>query len=587
MTAVSQPGARRRLTRPPLPLIIAAVLVLTVISIFGARFVASRGAGPLAGASVATVTLGPLVASINATGEVEPLQRSELAFAAREGRVAAVLVSEGDVVAANDPLVRLETRQLDAEVASAAAALAQAQADLQGLLDGATEAEIAAARAQVDAARGALRQVQGSVTEADIRAAEQRVVEARARLATLEGAPNPDALTQAEAALAQAQANLDRQRSELSAAKEQARRAVEARANDLRDAQATYAQALRDQQRALDDDRDPVTGAPLTDSGRESYINALAAAERAMQDADEALAQARVEYENARQSEISGLADAEARVERAQADLNALLNPNPDDLAAARAELAAAEARLAQLTGEQQAGALQAQRANLTAAEANLEALLADPQASELARAEARVAQAQAQLELAQISRDEATLRAPFAGVVAAVNVAPGEQVSGQSPVTLLDVSRYMVTVTVDEVDIARVSLGQPVEVTIDALGGAPLEGAVRRIAPQPQSGDTVTAYEVMLEVDPGDRPVRTGMTASASIITDRRDAALSVPAQAVRVEDGTTVVRVVVSDADGEQQVVTRPVELGLRAGDRVEILSGLEEGDQVVVQS
>ena len=79
-----------------------------------------------------------------------------------------------------------------------------------------------------------------------------------------------------------------------------------------------------------------------------------------MNDADSALTQARVDYDNARQSETAGLADAQAKLDSAQADLNGLLNPSAENLAGARAALASAEARLAQLTGDQHAGAVPA-----------------------------------------------------------------------------------------------------------------------------------------------------------------------------------------------------------------------------------
>lgn len=586
MTTLPQSRFGGRLKRPPWPILVAAVLVIALIVTLVLRGTAFRAADPLQGGTPATVTRGELIASITATGKVEPRQQAELSFGGAAGRVSEVLVAEGDTVAKDAALVKLDARRLAAEVSAAEAVLAQAQADLQALKDGATPEQIAAARAQVTAAQGTLRQTEGSVTAADLRAARAELDEALARLAALEGRPNADALARAQATLAEAQANLDTQRTALSAAKEQANRTVEIRANELREAQATYAQALRDKQRALDDDRDPRTGGPLTDSGKEGYINAAATAERKMLDADAALAQARVDYEAARQNEIAGLPDAEAKLAQAKTDLSTLLSPNAEDLAAARARLASAEARLAQLTGAQRQGALDAQKGSLAAAQAQLAELLADPKASDLARAEAKVAQAQAQLEQARIALDELTLRAPFAGTVGTVNVTPGEDVGQQAPVTLLDTSRFQVKVTVDEVDVARVAVGQPVDVLLDALGAPALKGTVRRVSPVSQADNSVTAYEVVIEIDPAGRPIKSGMTASASIISERREGVLRVPAAALRTENGATVVSVIATDKDGKQQVSTQPVEVGLRAGDQVEIRGGLSEGQQVLVK-
>jgi DNA repair exonuclease SbcCD ATPase subunit len=178
------------------------------------------------------------------------------------------------------------------------------------------------------------------VTEADIAAARARVDEARARLNALQGAPNNDQLTAARSALTEAQAALERQRSALSAAKLDAERQVFERANRLRDAQTAFAAARDNLARVEADGKDPLTGAPLSDAGKRTYADAFAQAERALADAELALNQARIAYETARQNEITGLAEAEARVATAQANLDALLNPNPDRIAAARAALA-------------------------------------------------------------------------------------------------------------------------------------------------------------------------------------------------------------------------------------------------------
>jgi HlyD family secretion protein len=121
--------------------------------------------------------------------------------------------------------------------------------------------------------------------------------------------------------------------------------------------------------------------------------------------------------------------------------------------------------------------------------------------------------------------------------------------------------------------------------VLIDALGAPALNGTVRRIAPQSAEGQSVTAYKVTVEVEPGDRPMKPGMTASASIISDQRKGVLQVPAAAVRTENGASVVSVVTTGADGKQTIRTQLVEVGLRAGEQVEIRSGLSEEQQVLV--
>ncbi|MFN3374808.1 MAG: efflux RND transporter periplasmic adaptor subunit, partial [Chloroflexus sp.] len=219
-------------------------------------------------------------------------------------------------------------------------------------------------------------------------------------------------------------------------------------------------------------------------------------------------------------------------------------------------------------------------------AQARWAQLPADPRTRDIARAEARLAQAQAQLEAARIRLDEATLRAPFAGTVAAINVAPGEAVSGQAPIVLIDVSRYLVKVTVDEVDIARVAIGQPVEINVEALNAPPFSGQVVSIEPLPAGTSAVTAYRVTVAFDPSGQPVRPGMTISAAIVAATRSNVLQIPATAVRSVGTKTLVEVVTMDENGQRKLVERSVLVGLRANGVVEIKSGLTEGEQVVVR-
>lgn len=588
MTSIPQPRSGGRLRRPPLAIIIAAVLIVAVLATLAIRAFTSGRVDPLAGSTLAPVSRGSLVLGVSATGQVEPRTQADLAFASGSGRVSQVFVAEGDTVASGATLVELDSRELAAQVAAADANLAIARADLASLQTGATSEQIAESQAQVRAAQGSLSQIRGSVTEADLRAARAAVEEARARVAKLEAGPKNDERTRATAALEEARANQDRQRSQLAAAKANAQAAVDQQANALRNAQSAYSTAYWDLEHVKADKTDPRTGKSLNDAEVQDFVSAFEQAQRNLADVEAALKQAQVDYETARQNEISGLSTAEAQVATAQADLDSLLQgAEADEMAGARAQLARAEADLARLTGAERNGSLTAQQANLEAAQARLAQLTADPTTSDLARAEAKVAQAQAQLDQARIRLDDATLRAPFAGVVAAVSVAPGEAVGAQTvPVTLIDTGRYLVKVTVDEVDIARVAVGQPVDVLIDALGSPSLPGTVRRIEPLPKGESAVTAYQVTLEVDPSGRALKSGMTASATIVADRRDNVLSVPAAAVHTNAAISQVTVAVTGSDGRVTLEDRQVTVGLSNGEAVEILSGLAEGEQVVIR-
>ncbi|NJN16850.1 MAG: efflux RND transporter periplasmic adaptor subunit [Oscillochloris sp.] len=587
MTSVPQ-NRSRGLRRPSWPVMIALFMVVAVVITLAGRNFLAAPPDPLADLTLVPVTRGSLTLGVSATGSVEPRIQADLTFDAAAGRVNEVLVAEGDQVRAGDPLIQLDARQLNAELTAAQANLAVAEADLLAVREGATPEQIAEAEAQVAAAQGSLAQTESSVTGADIAAARAGVDEARVRLAELERGPKSDAVTRATTAVEEARAELERQRSALTAAKEQARIRVEQAANSVREAQSTYSTAYWDNEHVKNNETDPRSGRPLSDTEVRDFAAALDSAARALADAETNLNQSQVDYETAKQNEISGLQSAEARVRSAQADLDELLTgADADELASARAQLARAQAELAGLTGGERSAAISSQNANLTAAQARLAQLTADPQSSDFARAEARVAQAQAQVEQAQLRLDDATLRAPFAGTIAAVNVAPGEAINAQgAPVVLIDVSRYLVNVTVDEVDIARVSIGQPVEVLIDALGAPTLDGTVLRLEPLPQTDSAVTAYKVTIEIDPVGLALKPGMTASATIIADERSNVLSVPVAALRREGTTSLLSVAILNEDGSSRIEERAVKTGLTTGDRIEITSGLAEGEQVVVR-
>jgi HlyD family secretion protein len=587
MTTIPQPRATGRSRRPNIAVIIAVILVLAVVVTLVVQNFFARPADPLANAVTAPVAVANLTLGVNATGQVEPRVQAELAFTGNSGRVSELLVNEGDAVKTGDPLIALDNRQLEAELTAAEANLAVAQADLLAVREGATQEQIAEAQAQVAAARGNLTQTQGSVTNADLSAARASVEEARARLNDLLAGPNNDERARAQTALTDAQAEFERQRNALSAAKEQARITVEQRANAVRDAQATYETAYWDLEHVRKNETDPRTERPLSDAQIRDFEAAFAQAERNLKDAEANLAQSQVDYETAKQNEISGLESAQARVNSAQVDLDTLVSgAEADEIAAARAQLARAEADLVSLTSSARTGAINAGQANVEAAQARLEQLTADPLASDIARAEARVAQAEAQIEQVRIRLDDTVLRAPFDGVVAQINVAPGETISGSTaPLVLIDVARYLVKVTVDEVDIARVAIGQTVEVLIDALGAPALEGTVLRTEPLPSGDSAVTSYRVTVEIDPAGRELKPGMTASATIIADKRDNVLTIPTAAVRSEGANSLVTVLQVAADGTRTGEERSVKLGLRTGDTVEVLSGLAEGELVVL--
>ena len=153
-------------------------------------------------------------------------------------------------------------------------------------------------------------------------------------------------------------------------------------------------------------------------------------------------------------------------------------------------------------------------------AQAQLDLLQAGATAEEVAVAQASVTQAQAVLEAARVSLERCAVRAPFAGTVGAVNVRAGElAVPGQPLVAVGDLATLRVETTdLDEIDVARVSVGQQAAITFDALPEQVFTGRVTRISPMAEPGAGGVNYTVVLELDALAPAIRWGMTAFVDI---------------------------------------------------------------------
>jgi HlyD family secretion protein len=195
----------------------------------------------------------------------------------------------------------------------------------------------------------------------------------------------------------------------------------------------------------------------------------------------------------------------------------------------------------------------------------------------------ADVQKAQLQVQLAQRQLDKAQIVAPLDATVAAVNIKEGEATGTAPAVTLVDTSQLHIDITVDEIDIAKVQVGQPVSVTLDALPGVELTGKVDRIASTSTTVNGVVSYAVRLVIDKTDAALRSGMTANASIVLETHQNALLAPNWAIRrdKQTGKSYLTLLVDNKTTHEV----EVKTGLRNDNFSEILSGASEGQVVVV--
>ncbi len=231
-------------------------------------------------------------------------------------------------------------------------------------------------------------------------------------------------------------------------------------------------------------------------------------------------------------------------------------------------------------------------QAQLTAAEAQLDAAEDQAADSDDASADAAVVSAESDVAAAQEAVAQATLTAPMAGTVAAVDLAVGDRVgtsqqSGgsedtQAQVTVVSTGTFVVEANVSAADAARVKQGLAAEIT-PVGADEPVEGTVRTVGLVAEADSSGAAtFPVTVDVTGKRDDLYAGSSATVVVVVAERENVLTVPAMALHTEDGTTYVNKVV---DGK--AVRTDVEVGESFGAQTEVTAGLAEGDEVEVQA
>ncbi|MBI5189689.1 MAG: efflux RND transporter periplasmic adaptor subunit [Nitrospirae bacterium] len=217
---------------------------------------------------------------------------------------------------------------------------------------------------------------------------------------------------------------------------------------------------------------------------------------------------------------------------------------------------------------------------------------------AQIESARAAVEQARAGLVIAETNLGKTVIRAPMDGVVINKNVEVGQTVAASfSTPELLDIGDLKtmeVEVSIDEADVGQVKVGQDAEFTVDAFPEKVFKGRVSEIYYAPITVQNVVTYTGIVEVDNPELLLRPGMTANVNVITSRKSAVLLLPNAALRVDMGEDVRkknkveaaregRTVWTLKGGEPEAVR--VRLGITDFTNTEILSGMDEGDTVVV--
>ena len=222
-----------------------------------------------------------------------------------------------------------------------------------------------------------------------------------------------------------------------------------------------------------------------------------------------------------------------------------------------------------------------------------------------VARAQMLVLQAKIAQSQAQVAQDQASLKqfeeqlsytdivSPLDGIVLSRDVEIGDAVSsilvlgsGATLVmTLGDTSQVYVKGKVDESDIGRVYLGQPARIKVESFKDKTFNGVVTKISPMGVEKDNVTTFEVRVSIQNPGGELKAEMTANAEIILEEHKSVLQIPEGAI-IYDKDRNASVEVPDAKGKDGQRKVAINIGISNGAKTEVLKGLNEGDQVILQ-
>jgi len=228
---------------------------------------------------------------------------------------------------------------------------------------------------------------------------------------------------------------------------------------------------------------------------------------------------------------------------------------------------------------------IQSAQSGLQQAQDDLALTTAAPRKEDIDLYEAKVEQAKAQTELLKNQIQNTNLIAPIAGQIAEINKKEGEMVQAafqDSVISILPDSPYQVKINVYEEDVVKIKIDNETEISLVAFPDQTFKGKVISIYPAENLIDGVVYYKVIIAINEPPEGIKSGMTADVVIKTAQKENVLIIPEGAVQKKDGRNFIQISENGNLQEREVV-----LGISGTDNmVEIISGLQEGEKVVLQ-
>ncbi|MEG4859936.1 efflux RND transporter periplasmic adaptor subunit [Microcoleus sp. K1-B6] len=516
-----------------------------------------------------------LTVRITSSGTVQPVQRVNLSPKG-SGRIAELFVEQGDKVEAGQIVARMESRDVEAQLAQAQAREASVRAKLAKIEAGNRSEDIASARARLEQAEASLAQAQAGSRVEEVAGARARLQQTQAGLQRLRAGSRVEEVSQGRARLAQAQARLaDAQTGSVKQEIAQAQTQIE----------SSKAQAELTAQR-VERNRPLVEEGALAKDKLDELIKENRTAQAKLIESQRRLQQLQ-------ESRLSQIQQLQAAVQVEQQALNQLQNgTRSEEIARAEAEVAEARSKLAQLENGNRPEEIAKAEAAVAEAKSQLAAQENGSRPEEIAQAKAELEEAQAQVRFQEVQLEDTKVRAPFAGIITqryaiqGAFVTPATSASEATSATstsIVALARDVeVLAKVPEADISQIKPGQEVEIVADAYPDKVFKGRVKLIAPEAVKERDVTLFQVRVAIDTGKDSLQSGMNVDLRFVGEKLSNALVVPTVAIVTNKGQTGVLV----PDEKQQPQFKPVTVGSTIGNKIQILEGAKAGDRVFTE-
>lgn len=564
-------------------IIIAAIAVLVIGAIAYGQY---RKANQPSSYQTVKAVKGDLVQTVEATGKVKSADDLALKFEL-SGTIGEVRVKEGDQVKSGDVLIRLRAADLDA-------AVAQASANLNQKLAGATKEDISYYQSAVDLAKASLDQAKADATYL-VASAELAVDTAKNNLKLAEGGESSQIVTDAyDDAIASLQTSISTMDNSLTQADNILGVDNSLANDDFEQFLATadpskldYAKSLYPQVKLeVNSARNQIIS--LSGADHASVDSALVATKNALNRCVQLLAAVK-EVLNITSPmgslSQSSLDTKKTTIETARSNASAYSNTISNvQQAIDSAKNSYTTYSIAYTKAQQDLENTRSTvTSNIAMKEASYNQALANLNSKKNPPREVDVAAYRAALSQAIANRNKASIVAPIDGVVTQIAKMKGEFISMSETAIEMLSPHYEVDVDIPETDVVKVAISDVVSITLDAYGDdIKFTGKVMSIDPASTEVQDVVYYKIKVALDPSEKEIKPGMTANVTVSTDTRTNVLYVPLRAVRTSDmGKKSVRILVNGAPEDRDIV-----IGMRADNgQVEVVSGINEGDDVIV--